>query len=127
VKRFTRRGLFGAGAVAAVATGVYGRFAVGDEFEEHVAGVLGVTLAQAKDLAANARAGLGDPKYDLVASSFLFATTEPGRSVAPRGARRRAVHVFLSEAVPSPQAHLMLLGLASGRVENSTCTGLVRG
>ena len=126
MKRLTRRGLFGAGAVTAVGAGFYGRFAVGDEFEEHVAGVLGVSLEQASHLAANARAGLGDPKYELVASSFLFATTEPGKSLAPRGARRRAVHVFLSEAVPGPQAHLMLLGLASGRVENSACTGLLR-
>lgn len=104
----------------------YGRYALGDEFEEHVASILGLPLDHARDLAEQARSRLGDVEYDAVASAFLFVTTAPGRWVMPRGARRRAVHAFLSEAVPDSRGNLVLLGFNRGGGESSACGGLVR-
>jgi hypothetical protein len=125
VRRITRRGLFATGAVGVVVAGGYGRYAFGDEFEEHVADVLGVSLPHARDLTAQAKSRLGDLEYDRIASAFLFATTAPGRWVTPAGTRQQAVHAFLSEAVPDSRGNLVLLGLRRGG-GTAACGGLLR-
>jgi hypothetical protein len=125
VRKLTRRGLLGIAAVATVSAAGYGRFAVGDEFEEHVASVLGLPVEPATDLTESARERLGDLEYDRLASSFLFVTTLPGRWITPEGARRRAVNAFLSEAVPDSRGNLVLLGLQRGGA-SVACKGLLQ-
>src|SRR5215210_1978536 len=95
--RFTRRRLLAAGlvGVTGLAGAGYGRFALGDEFEEHVADVLGVSLDMARDLLGRARRDVGDVEYGVRATAFLTATTNPGRALAPAGARESAVHGLL--------------------------------
>jgi hypothetical protein len=126
LRKVTRRGLLGAGAAAVVGGAAYGRYAVGDEFEEHLASTIGVTTAEAAALTENAREGLGDTRYDLAASAFLAATTFPGRHVMPRGLREQAVRGFLAECIPDSSANLFYLGLRGGETASSSCAGLLR-
>lgn len=125
MRKLTRRGLLGGGAVAAASAAGYGRYAFGDEFEEHVASVIGLPLEHARDLTSRAKERLGDLEYDRIAAGFLFVTTAPGSWVTPRGTRERAVHAFLSECVPDPRGNLVLLGLTRGG-RTVACGGLLR-
>jgi hypothetical protein len=125
LRTLTRRGMLGGTAVAAIGVAGYGRYAFGDEFEEHLASVVGLPLEHARDLTLQARDRLGDLEYDRIASAFLFVTTVPGRWVTPRGARQRAVHAFLSESVPDSRGNLVLLGLRRGG-PSAPCEGLLK-
>ena len=72
---FTRRQLVGGGAIVASA-GVlagYGHFALGDDFEEHVAGVLGISTPLAKRLVEGSRHRLPDVEYRARAAAFTIA------------------------------------------------------
>ena len=127
--RLTRRQALGGGAAAAVgAVGVaYGRFTVGDEFEEHVASTLGIPLERARPLIDTARRGLqGTGEYESVAAAFLAATTFPGRQLLPRGTREHAIEIFLNEAMPHSASNLLYLGYVDGDLEDLRCRGLVR-
>lgn len=124
--RLTRRRLVAggvAGAGAAAAAG-YGRYAVGDEFEEHVAGVLGISVASARSLLEHARGRLGDEKYRLHAAAFVTATTFPGETVLPESARRRAVQRFVGNLVADQRDGLVALGLQISAP--GPCQGLLR-
>lgn len=127
--RLTRRQALG-GSVVAIAgvVGVgYGRYALGDEFEEHVASTLGVPLERARALIDTARGGLqGRGEYESVAAAFLAATTFPGRQLLPRGTREHAVEVFLNEAMPHSASNLLYLGYVDGDLDDLRCRGLVR-
>jgi hypothetical protein len=124
MRKITRRGLLGGAVVAAAGSAGYGRYAFGDEFEEHVASVIGLPLNHARDLTRQAQYRFGDLKYDRLASAFLFATTAPGRWVTPRSTRQRAVHAFLHACVPDSRGNLVLLGLTRGR-PSAACGGLL--
>src|SRR3954447_7439201 len=126
--RLTRRRLLAAGLVGVVgATGAaYGRFALGDEFEEHVADVLGVSLDMARGLLARARDDVGDVDYDVRAAAFLFATTNPGRALAPRGARESAVHGLLRPMLEGSAGNIAYMGLRQKAPRRLACAGLVR-
>jgi hypothetical protein len=127
--RLTRRQALGGGAAAiAGAVGVgYGRFALGDEFEEHVASTLGIPLERARPLIETARRGLqGRGEYEAVAAAFVAATTFPGRQLLPRGTREHAVEVFLNEAIPHSASNLLYLGYIDGDLEDLRCRGLIR-
>jgi hypothetical protein len=124
----TRRRLVG-GAAAVVVAGLgvgYGRYAIGDEFEEHVASTLGVPLETARSLVETAREGLGTGEYEAAAAAFVASTTFPGRTLIPRGTREHAIEVFLNEAMPSSTHNLMYLGLIDGTTTDIRCRGLVR-
>jgi hypothetical protein len=93
--RITRRqALLAAGAIGAGGLGLYGRFAVGGEFEDHVARQLGIDGAFARDLLSTARDVLG-PDYDARAAAFVVATTAPSRHLMPRGARAEAIEALI--------------------------------
>lgn len=127
--RLTRRQAVGGGVVAiAGVVGVgYGRYALGDEFEEHVASTLGVSLERARALIETARRGLeGRGEYESVATAFLASTTFPGRQLLPRGTREHAVEVFLNEAMPHSVSNLLYLGYVDGDLEDLRCRGLIR-
>lgn len=93
--RLTRRAVLGGGLAAATAAsfGVWGRFALGEEFEQHVASRLGLDLDLTKRLLMRMREERGD--YDLRAAAFLVATQDPAALVLPRGLRQEAVEGFL--------------------------------
>jgi hypothetical protein len=115
----------GVAGAAVVGTAAYGRFVVGDEFEEHVARVLGTSTAVASELLAGARERIGSPDYELRAAEFLAATVFPTDVVAPHRARNRAVRRLLPLMVTESRENLMLLGLQSPR-GGKPCTGLVQ-
>lgn len=124
--RVTRRRVVIGGAVGVgVLVGAgYGRFAVGDEFEEHVAGVLGVSTAAATTLLAGARARLGDEDYRIHAASFLAATTFPGEQTLPADVRERAIERFVGNLVATQIDQLVGLGLQTRL--SGPCRGLLR-
>lgn len=127
--RLTRRQAFGGGAVAIVGVaGVgYGRYALGDEFEQHVASTLGIPLERARPMIETARRGLeGRGEYERVAAAFVAATTFPGRQLLPRGTREHAIRVFLYEAMPHSASNLLYLGYIEGDLADLRCRGLIR-
>ena len=103
----------------------YGRFAVGDEFEEHVAGVLGTSPAVAKQLTAGARKRLGAGEYNQVAARFLAVTTFPGDSLAPGAVRDQAIRRLVTAMIAESTENLMYLGMRAP-TDSLACTGLRR-
>jgi lipopolysaccharide exporter len=125
-KGITRRRLLAGGAAgtAVVVGGGYGHYALGDEFESHVASVLGTTTAVAKVLTGAARARMSGSEYDRMAAEFLFVTTFPGSIVAPHKLRNRAVRRLLPSMLDESRRNLMYLGLEPPS-DASACIGLL--
>jgi len=93
-----RQALLGAGAVTVAAgVGPLGRYALGDEFEEHVAETIGLELPVTRELLETMREEVGD--YDARAAAFLVATTGPYKSVVPDSLRRKAVESFIGPLI----------------------------
>jgi len=126
-RRITRRKLMAGGAGGVVLLGGvgYGRFAVGDEFEEHVAGVLGTSTAVATRLTAAARKRLGGFEYDQVAARFLAVTTFPGSELAPGSIRDKAIRRLVTEMITESSENLIYLGLREP-TDSLACSGLLR-
>lgn len=96
--RLTRRHALLAGAGLAVAgTGWWGRYALGDTFENHVARTLGVDARIGAELVASLRERIDD--YEARAAGFLLATTSPSRDVTPRSVREEAIEAFIGPLV----------------------------
>lgn len=95
MRKITRRQALagGAGVIIAGSAGASGRYALGDTFESHVAGILGLPLEQTKDLLRTMRDEIDT--YDFRAAGFLAATTTPGKELMPESARRKAVESFI--------------------------------
>lgn len=114
MRRLTRRqAIVGGTLVTAVGFVHWGRFAVGGTFEDHVADVLGVDGALAREMLERVR-GHPDFDYEARASAFLLATTEPSRSVMPSGLRREIIEGFLTPlfvAAHEPSLALAFAGL----------------
>jgi hypothetical protein len=90
-----RQALAGGAGVAAVAGfGLWGRFALGAEFEEHVAATLGLEKQLASELLETMRDELG-ADYDARAAGYVLATTSPSKEVMPEGARSKAIESFI--------------------------------
>lgn len=111
----------GAGVIAAAG---YGRFAAAEEFEQHVAELLGAPLEVATSLTQRARERLGDPGYDFRASAFLTATTFPGDTFLPKAVRERAIEPFVLALINDSIENLIYLGVQPP-VEGTTCVGLL--
>jgi hypothetical protein len=84
----------GAAGTAVVGFGVWGRYALGDAFEEHVAERLGLDLDLTKEILAGLRESLDD--YELRATAFLAATLSPSSLALPASLRRDAVESFVN-------------------------------
>jgi hypothetical protein len=127
VRRITRRQALGAGAAGAAALGGvwYGRYALGDEFEEHVASVLGLDRDRATLMLERARERLGGAEYDARAAAFLAATTFPGALIPADGARRRAVEGLVGPMFGQRIDGLIYLGQVE-RPPSGPCQGLLR-
>lgn len=113
----TRRQALSATAVGlgAVATGWFGRFAVGGTFEEHVARTLGLERGAADELLTLLRDALG-VDYDARAAGFVAATVSPGSHVLPARTRRKALNAFLGP----------FFGVEGGNVAPQVYAGLRR-
>src|SRR4051794_38170093 len=127
-RTITRRGLLIAGAGAGAAGLAYwGRFTLGDTFEAHVAGTLGLAEPVTRDLLATMREEIG-PDYDARAAAFLAATTVPTQWLMPERARREALESFVGPLFGIGQGYVTVFvygGLRdSGRSRG--CNGLVR-
>ncbi len=98
--RMTRRqALAGAGAgVVLAGVGGWGRHAFGDNFEDHVGGLLGVDPRVAAELVESLRGQLG-ADYEPRAAGFVLATTAPARWLMPGQARRAALEAFIGPLV----------------------------
>jgi hypothetical protein len=127
VKGLTRRRAIAAGAagVAALGTGWYARFGLGDEFEEHVAGVMGIDTARATMLLERTRERLGDTEYDLRAAAFLAATTFPGDLLPAGAGRARAVQQLVGKMLERRADVMLYLGELD-RPPDDDCQGLLR-
>lgn len=124
---FTRRQLLGGGAIVASA-GVlagYGHFALGDDFEEHVAGVLGISTPLAKRLLEGSRQRLPDVEYRARAAAFTIATTLPVSLLGVHPLRERAVGGFVRTLIDGSADNLRYLGLQKN-LESQACDGLLR-
>jgi hypothetical protein len=115
----------GAAGVAVLAAGGYGRFALGDEFEEHVAGVLGLDVVSATELLKGARERLGDNEYRIRAAQFLAVTTFPGEQTAPHGARNKGFGELVAFMSQGTFENLVMLGMARGDASRA-CAGLLK-
>lgn len=115
----------GAAGAAVVAGAGYGRFAVGDEFEEKVAEVLGVPTDVARTLAQAARERMGSPDYELAAAEFVAVTTFPTGQVAPQRALKRVTYRLLSNMIADSSENLTYLGLRAPS-SGGACAGLLR-
>jgi hypothetical protein len=116
--------LLGGGAVVAVVAGAYGRFAVGDEFEQHVANTLDLSQDAVARLLGNARQSLGTAGYDARAAAFVTATTWPGAELIPEGARRDAIDALVLPMFGNQEDNLVALGLHKRWL--GSCSGLLR-
>lgn len=127
MRRLTRRQALGAGAAGAAALGGvhYGRFALGGEFEDHVAARLGLDRERATLMLERARERLGGAEYDARAAAFLAATTFPGSVVPADGARRRAVAGLVGPMLEQRVDGLVYLGQVE-RPPAGRCQGLLR-
>jgi hypothetical protein len=123
----TRRQLVAGGgaAVLVLLGGAYGRFALGDEFEEHVADVLGVPMDVARRFTSNAREHFGKGEYDVRAAGFVAATTFPGSLIHPEAVRSRAVGGFVRAMMDGTADDLAYLGLQR-QLKGYACNGLIR-
>jgi hypothetical protein len=120
-----RRALaLGGGAALTLVAGAYGRFAVGDEFEEHVANTLDLSPDAVTRLLANARESLGAAGYDARAAAFVAVTTWPGADVVPESARREAIDALVLPMYRDQEDNLVALGLRERWV--GSCAGLLR-
>jgi hypothetical protein len=127
VRRLTRRQAIVGGAIVGVGFVGWGRFAVGGEFEDHVAEVLAIDGAVARDLLERLRSERGI-EYDARASAFLLATTEPSQWVLPSRLRGQAIRSFvvpLLEVADEPSFSLAYTGFRKTSVF-TPCRVLVR-
>lgn len=94
-KGLTRRRVLAAAAGTALlaGAGLWGRFALGDSFERHVAAQLGIDIDLTRRTLDIMRAELGD--YEVRAAGFLVATQGPVDGVLPEAVRREAVDAFV--------------------------------
>jgi hypothetical protein len=90
-----RQALIGAALTGGAVFGLWGRYAIGGTFEEHVADVLGLEREVTDALLETLRADQG-LDYNARAAAFLFATTSPARHVMPEGAKRDAIDSFVT-------------------------------
>ena len=124
----TRRALLIAGAGAGVAGLAYwGRFALGDTFESHVAGTLGLDEQVTRELLETMRKEMG-LEYDARAASFVAATTAPTRWIMPAAARREALESFIGPLFGLQQGYVTPFVYGGLRESGSFrgCNGLVR-
>ena len=90
-----RQALAAGGAAAAVAGfGLWGRFALGGAFEEHVADQLGLDRRLTDAALRRMREEVED--YEVRATGFLLATRAPSSLALPSSVRREAIDGFVS-------------------------------
>jgi hypothetical protein len=85
--------LLGVGGVGLAGVGLWGRFALGDEFERHVADQLGIDLAVGTEVLERMREEIDD--YEVRAAGFLVATQGPVDGLIPEPVRRDAIDAFV--------------------------------
>jgi glycosyltransferase involved in cell wall biosynthesis len=126
--RLRRRTLIGLGLGAAGAAVVapYAVLVPGDEFEELVAGRLGIEPELAAQLLERARVSYGDAEYEARAAAFAFAVRDPVALLLPDGVRERAVSSLLEPMLSEPAASLAYAITGTDPGGLAPCAGLVR-
>jgi hypothetical protein len=126
VRTVSRRGLLaiGATAVGVAAAAPYVVLIPGQEFEELVAGVLGLEVDRTAVLLERVRDEYGSPEYEARATAFALAVRDPAASLVPDRLRSSAIRAFLDPMFETPAA---ALAFAKGRDPSvEACAGLVR-
>jgi hypothetical protein len=120
-----RRGflLAGAGLATAAVAAPYAPLVVGDQFEEFVAGRLGLDEEVATALLENLRERLGDWEYNERAAAFSLALRRPYAAFVPDGPKRSAIARFVEPLLSSAP---LQLAYAADRVPSTSCGGLLR-
>ena len=113
----------GGGLAGAAAVGGIGALVVFDEFEDHLAGVLGISPELARELATQARDRLGGAEYELRAAAF-FAATAPGSGLLPTGVREAGVRRLLGAMINSHPENTAYVGLLPAADLAAPCAGL---
>jgi len=122
----TRRQLLGGGALVAVCAAAAGyRVALGQEFDEHVAEIMGLPRATAATLIDAAEKRTDALEWELRRDAFVAATTAPGRWVLPAAQRKRAIHALTDQLIQTPGEAFAYLGLRRPE-PGLPCAGLVR-
>jgi hypothetical protein len=115
----------GVGLVAA-GFGLYGRFAFGDTFENHVANLIGLDEKVTAGLLEQTRERIGAAEFEARASAFLIATTEPSETLTPDSAREKAINAFIGRMFDGLVTPLTYSGLRDN-TSYVPCQVLVRG
>jgi hypothetical protein len=108
--------------VCAVAGGY--RVALGQEFDEHVAKVLGLPRATAATLIDAAKKRTDTLEWELRRDAFVTATTAPGRWLVPAAQRRLAIRAVTNRLIHTPGDVLAYIGLQSP-APGRPCAGLI--
>jgi hypothetical protein len=116
--------LAAAGAAGGVAAVMYAPLVPGREFEQFVAGKLGIGEELAVAMLERARSYYGTAEYDLRAAAFAVAFRGPVAALVPDGAQRRAV-----ESLIEPMFSTQAAGLAYAQDDPvpiiEACSGLI--
>jgi glycosyltransferase involved in cell wall biosynthesis len=117
----------GAGAAGAALLAPYLSLIPGSQFEQLVAGRLGISNELAAQLLERARTEYGDAEYDARAAAFAFAVRDPAALVLPDSLRERAISSLVEPMLSAPAASLAyaVTGVDPGGA--APCAGLVRG
>lgn len=127
-RRFKRRTVIvaGAGLGGLALAAPYLALLPDDEFEQLVAGRLGIDSKLAGELLENARRQYGDAEYDARAAAFAFAVRDPAAAVLPDSLRRKAVSSLLEPMLSPPAANLGYAVTGAAPSYPAPCAGLVR-
>jgi hypothetical protein len=129
MRRITRRQALAGGGIA-VAAGVayWGRFALGGNFEQHVADQIGLEVGPTSGLLDSLRDELA-ADYDVRASGFLAATSAPTKWLMPHSVRKEAMQAFIGPLFGVQQSFVTPLVYAGLRKNTryEACHVLVRG
>ncbi len=116
--------LSAAGAIGAGTALIYGPLVVGQEFEQFVAGELGISDELAAAMLERARDSYSQLEYEAHAAAFAAAFRGPAAALVPSAAKRAAAESLI-EPMLSTQAAGLAYAEDSAEPLVAPCAGLV--